>query len=317
MGNYHIARCHITGLETKNYPSSFDLVEYTINTGGRDQFFRFHYDHVNSEFVEKNKYILYGLILNDKFPQEYCRLGNESVLTNEILERMIREANVPIFPEEKITNLMLYLHSSQDFEGAQIDLRYDYDDLSKRLYFKNNDELYFYFSTLKEQELVTLKTSITKQGKSAGIVQLTFKGLKYVVESIENGAKSKNCFIAMSFSDQSQDLRSTIKSVVSKCGYKPIIVDEIHYDSDLTINDAIIRYIKKSKFLIADFTEQKHGVYFEAGYALGLKRPVIYSCLESDFHQTHFDTNHYPHIVYKDLKELEIKLHDKIKAWID
>jgi len=79
----------------------------------------------------------------------------------------------------------------------------------------------------------------------------------------------------------------------------------------------MIRFIKKCKFLIADFTEQKHGVYFEAGFALGLKRPVIYTCSEEDFKDTHFDTNHYPHIVYKNLDDLEIRLKNKIQAWID
>lgn len=41
----------------------------------------------------------------------------------------------------------------------------------------------------------------------------------------------------------------------------------------ITINDAIVREIKKCKFLVADFTQHKHGVYFESG--LGLQRPVI------------------------------------------
>ena len=35
-----------------------------------------------------------------------------------------------------------------------------------------------------------------------------------------------------------------------------------------------------------------------------------------DFKQTHFDTNHYPHIVYETYEDLEEKLIDKINAWI-
>lgn len=121
----------------------------------------------------------------------------------------------------------------------------------------------------------------------------------------------------MSFSKSASEIRNVIKKVVSESGYEPLLVDELHYDSDMTINDAIIKFIKRSKFLIADFTEQKHGVYFEAGFALGLKRPVIYMCSEKDFGKTHFDVNHYPHIVYKDLNELEQQLRDKIQAWIE
>ena len=120
----------------------------------------------------------------------------------------------------------------------------------------------------------------------------------------------------MSFSKTTENIREIIKRAVRESGYEPLLVDELHYDSDLTINDAIIKFIKKSKFLIADFTEQKHGVYFEAGFALGLKKPVIYTCSFNDFKQTHFDTNHYPHIVYE-LNNLEERLKNKIQAWIE
>ncbi|MBN2156818.1 MAG: nucleoside 2-deoxyribosyltransferase, partial [Candidatus Lokiarchaeota archaeon] len=101
------------------------------------------------------------------------------------------------------------------------------------------------------------------------------------------------------------------------CGFQPILIDEVNYESEITINDAIIKNIKECKFLIADFSGQRHGVYFEAGYALGKGRQVIYLCSEEDFENTHFDTNHYPHIVYRDLNELKERLKNKIQAWID
>jgi nucleoside 2-deoxyribosyltransferase len=69
-------------------------------------------------------------------------------------------------------------------------------------------------------------------------------------------------------------------------------------------------------FCISDFTEQKDGVYFEAGYALGRGLKVIYTCEEGDFKNSHFDTNHFPHIIYKNEVELEEKLINKIEAWI-
>jgi len=170
---------------------------------------------------------------------------------------------------------------------------------------------------LKEQGLIDFIDVSSKDGNDAINIKLTFQGLEYIVNLQESGENSNNCFIAISFSDTASDIREIIKKAVRESGYEPLLIDELHYDSDLTINDAIIRFIKKSKFLIADFTEQKHGVYFEAGFALGLKRPVIYTCSFKDFKDTHFDTNHYPHIVYNNLDDLEIKLKDKIQAWIE
>jgi len=157
----------------------------------------------------------------------------------------------------------------------------------------------------------------TSLGDDGVDIRLTYKGLEKIINLNDSGDSSNNCFVAMSFSSSSIDLRETIKSAIIECGFTPILVDELHYESELTINDAIIHSIKKCKFLVADFTEQRHGVYFEAGYAIGRNKPVIYMCNKIDFPDTHFDTNHYPHIVYETLEELKEKLTNKISAWID
>ncbi|MCB8999330.1 MAG: nucleoside 2-deoxyribosyltransferase [Bacteroidales bacterium] len=185
-----------------------------------------------------------------------------------------------------------------------------------KLYFKNHEEYWFYLSTLHELNLISFIDVSSKDGNDAIDIRLTYQGLEYIISLQEGGENSKYCFIAMSFSETAKEIRNVIKKVVKETGYEPLLVDEAHYDSAITINDAIIKFIRESKFVIADFTDQKHGVYFEAGFALGLRRPVIYCCSKSDFEQTHFDTNHYPHIVYNDLSELEIKLTNKIQAWI-
>lgn len=53
--------------------------------------------------------------------------------------------------------------------------------------------------------------------------------------------------------------------------------------------------IQSSDFVIADLSHDNLGAYWEAGYAEGLDKPVIYTCERSKFQQTrtHFDTNHH------------------------
>jgi nucleoside 2-deoxyribosyltransferase len=52
--------------------------------------------------------------------------------------------------------------------------------------------------------------------------------------------------------------------------------------------------IQGCRFLIADLTHRNNGAYWEAGYAEGLGKPVIYTCQRSTFAQaSHFDTNHH------------------------
>ena len=101
----------------------------------------------------------------------------------------------------------------------------------------------------------------------------------------------------MSFSPKMLSIRNALKSSCIQTGFIPILIDEVHADADKTINDEIIASIKKSKFCISDFTEQKDGVYFEAGFALGRGLKVIYTCQKADFKDSHFDTNHFPHII--------------------
>ena len=52
--------------------------------------------------------------------------------------------------------------------------------------------------------------------------------------------------------------------------------------------------IRDAAFVIADLSHDNLGAYWEAGYAEGLGKPVIYICERGKFEekQTHFDTNH-------------------------
>jgi nucleoside 2-deoxyribosyltransferase len=61
------------------------------------------------------------------------------------------------------------------------------------------------------------------------------------------------------------------------------------------IIDNIMReQIRDAAFLVADLTHDNYGAYWEAGYAEGLGKPVIYLCEKSKFKAAppHFDTNH-------------------------
>lgn len=308
-------KCHITDMKTEDYPSTIDIVEYIVDFNGNKYFFSFNRNHKNSEIVENNKHILKGLMMNGEFP--YSK--EDTFYDNDKLEIIIREAQIPKTPKNKLDSLIITLFENQKYAGASINLKDlgKWDLVLNKLYFQNQNEYWFYLNTLQEYGLITFIDVSSKDGNDAIDIKITYQGLEYIINLQESGENSRNCFIAMSFSETTSKIRSVIKKVVRESGFEPLLIDEVHYQSDLTINDAIIKFIKKSKFLIADFTEQKHGVYFEAGFALGLSRPVIYTCSKDDFKKTHFDTNHYPHIVYETLEDLEEKLINKIQAWIE
>ena len=49
------------------------------------------------------------------------------------------------------------------------------------------------------------------------------------------------------------------------------------------IDDRLRVEIQSARFLIADLTHENRGAFWEAGYAEGLGKPVIYTCEESVF----------------------------------
>jgi nucleoside 2-deoxyribosyltransferase len=57
----------------------------------------------------------------------------------------------------------------------------------------------------------------------------------------------------------------------------------------------------ETAFVLVDLTHDNSGAYWEAGYAEGLGKPVIYICEQSKFDavKTHFDTNHCTTVMWK------------------
>jgi nucleoside 2-deoxyribosyltransferase len=60
------------------------------------------------------------------------------------------------------------------------------------------------------------------------------------------------------------------------------------------IDDRLRVEIRRSRFVVCELTKRNPGAYWEAGFAEGLGRPVIYTCEKTYFRTegTHFDTNH-------------------------
>jgi hypothetical protein len=64
--------------------------------------------------------------------------------------------------------------------------------------------------------------------------------------------------------------------------------------------------------LVADCTGHRNGVYFEAGFAMGLGLPVIWLCRRGEFGKTHFDANHYRYTLWEKPDEIRKPLEDRI-----
>jgi nucleoside 2-deoxyribosyltransferase len=243
-------------------------------------------------------------------------LQDHNYSTQEIYE-FIKESFPSESPVEKLNRVLLRIYSLSSYDGERIDIKnedIESDSFWRKAFLKNSNEFLFYLKTLIDIGYIQCQN----QQKSGFYgVGLTVSGLEKVIQ-IEEIIKTKTCFVAMSFAKELEVIyEKAIAPAIEESGYKSYIVrEEKEASSDVTINDKILAGIKRAKFTIADFTGQRNGVYFEAGYALGLGQNVIYCCREDDMKNAHFDTRNYFHIVWKDAEDFKQKLIDKIEVFI-
>ena len=307
-------KCPITNLPLKLFKQTSEECIYEINS--ESELISIHlepsYDTFSKTLSFKNNvHLIAGAILNHQM-KDGVIAGNDFYSIGANWEDKIPQITYPHTPKDKMDNLFKTFHKKQRYDGDVLEWDEPNPYLIFKHYFKNKDELEYYLNILINNNLIRRLNYISP----IQYFQITYDGLNYFNEITESGQNSNKCFVAMSFGPKTKDIREAIRAAIKATDFDPIIIDEIHIDSDNTINDAIIAELKGSKFCIADFTQQRHGVYFECGFALGQGKPVIYCCNKTDFRKSHFDTKHFAHIIYGDPSELKEGLINKIKAWI-
>ena len=139
--------------------------------------------------------------------------------------------------------------------------------------------------------------------------------------SCRTGNKEKICPNALSpcglMTSMRQAYEEGIKKAVEECGYKPLRIDQ---KLDVNkIDDEIIAEIRRSHFMVADFTHDKEkgvrgAVFYEAGFAYGLGMEVIYSCRKGQEGDLNFDTRQNYHILWETPEDLRAELRKRIGA---
>jgi hypothetical protein len=141
------------------------------------------------------------------------------------------------------------------------------------------------------------------------------KGWETIEKLKTTNIESKQAFVAMWFNNFMDDFYDNgIYKAIKEAGYNPFKINSKDFNGKIC--DEIIAEIRRSKFLIADFTGRRGGVYFEAGFAHGLGREVIFTVNERCIKKLHFDTRQYNHIVYNSPEDLYKQLLNRIRATI-
>ncbi len=207
------------------------------------------------------------------------------VLAHRTIEAILENSSLPTLKEQE-NNLILYLGNSS-VPGQEIGFQ-----LSVLLAVVGSltvSGLDFVISHLNVSGLVSFQ--ITTPYRHMG---LTMKGWERYEEIGRGNIDSKKAFMAMPFGNPTLDkIYTYFKSAVAQTGFDLRRIDERPKAG--LIDDRLRVEINTSRFLIAELTEENRGAYWEAGFAEGLGRPVIYTCEREYFKKisTHFDTNHH------------------------
>jgi nucleoside 2-deoxyribosyltransferase len=267
----------------------------------------------------------------------WIREQNSSGITPEL--NAIDFANLISLKDKKINQkyelLLKYVYSEKTIQIQLADLN--------RLYlvlFWCEDIKEFNMLLSKAVELNHLKLKF--DGMSVKEYIITYDGKEFI-ENLGLDNNSNKIFMAFHFTEEmKKEFESTIKRAVidsSEGKLEAVRVSSSATDHDAKIDDELIGMIKSSKAVIADFTGNRTAVYYEAGFAMGLGIPVIWTCKDENIIEGEegygkfidkegkerfkkhidllsFDTRQYPHILWKNEEDLYKQVVNRLKAKI-
>lgn len=263
------------------------------------------YNIYNSELVEHNKVVIAGYLYEINNAERTKNDDDYYLLNKAEIEKIIASPLIPRTISEKILKLLEYVNKRTTYlgEGVIIPL--------KSVYINSHDEFLNILTTLYNQGLIT-DPEIRDSFNSASTwpVALTWQGIKYVEEH-KPVIKNNQCFVAMWFDAETDRLwAEAIRPGCLRAGYNPVRIDKHQHNNNIV--DEILSGVRKSRFLIADFTGQNRGVYYEAGFAKGLGKEVIQLCRKDYFsgeesdQRMHFDNVQVNTLIWEEGKVEEL-----------
>jgi nucleoside 2-deoxyribosyltransferase len=245
----------------------------------------------------EEKFVLSGIM------RRRTEFGDGLIVLNSCdIQPLVDSVALPMGPIESMDLILLHIHSKTS-AGQYIKLSpQDYPIAFAR----SEEEFMFYVEILRELKYLSLSTR-----EDAYRVELL--GWKRLSEIVRSGTSSNQAFVAMWFNPELDNIwENGFKEALKQTGYNPIRIDLVQHNEKIC--DKIISEIRKSSLLIADFTGNRGGVYFEAGFAMGLGIPVVWTCRQDCIKDLHFDTRQYNHIPWENEDDLREKVVDRIEA---
>jgi len=213
---------------------------------------------------------------------------------------------------EQVENLIFYLGSQERSAGDRVELLY-----LKVLFLvgatESHDVMFLVRGLMEEKVIVG---SVSSQSAS---VVLTIRGWDKYAQLTKGVESSNQGFMAMPFGyeELTRVFYEHWKPAAAQTGLPLERLDESPRAG--SISNRMRVEIRRSRYLVAELTHSNAGAYWEAGFAEGLGKPVIYLCEKSYFDDpgsgVHFDVSQSQGVIWEadKLVEAEEQLKDIIR----
>lgn len=158
------------------------------------------------------------------------------------------------------------------------------------------------------ENIYHLPLSAQKKAYNNGPIQYINFIKKFGLDETDVSIDKKMVFLLTPFSNEATGIYISIKSICAECGLNLYRGDEEFSHEDILSN--IVRYIVKSRIIIANIDGKNPNVFYELGIAQTLGKPTI--LVSNSIEEVPFDLQHNRIVIYKDKDDLKIKLSKQI-----
>ncbi len=212
-------------------------------------------------------------------------------ITSDVLDAVKHSRNLPF--SERLNQALLFIGTRTKvgtnvaLDRAMSESRDTFDDFLAFTESATDQEAWSLLTMMREMGLLAKPGSDT-------LYSMRADGWLRFEELQTKQVQSSQAFVAMWFDPSMKEAyENGLYRAIYDTGYDPRRVDQQHHHLN-KVDDEIIAEIRRSRFLVADFTceegKVRGGVYFEAGFASGLNIPIIWTCKDLSKRDLHFDT---------------------------
>ena len=250
-----------------------------------------------------------GIWLRDQSRfQGQHREAKQPLLTSDVVNNL---KNSPFFPDINTQLENLLTHVAQTTREPGVRYRVNPDVMQFIVGCRTSSGVMGLLNHLVD---VKHMIEISGPGVSPNTYTISVKGWMAFEEVSRGRTSGRRAFIAMPFNrpDLDRVWLPALREAVADTGYELARVDD---NPEPGLIDTKMRNeIRAARFLLVELTHGNNGAYWEAGFAEGLDKPVIYLRNEDDQKKAHFDVEHSFRIEWKaDSMEAALR---KLKATI-